>query len=136
MFASGTKMLVFNYTLSVCITEAIGISRVFQSPVSRPYRKASAFPECQQFPPVFTSPRRGFRDIFFPFLVFLSFFFLLYFFFFLRFFLGEFCHASELRGIKSRGNGIATTHYLRDSKRLDSRSITYTNGKNGRTLLS
>lgn len=27
----------------------------------------------------------------------------------------EFRHASELRGIKSRRNGIATSHYLRDS---------------------
>lgn len=107
-------MLVFNYTLSVCITSAIGISRVFQSPRSlAPYRKATAFPEYQQFPPVFTSPRRGFRDIFSSLFGF-SFSLII---FFIVFFSSSFDSFLEFRsaGLNPRGNGIATAHYPRDS---------------------
>lgn len=60
-------MLVFNYTLSVCITDAIGtaVSCVFQSQVSRSHRKATVSRVPAISSRIYIIPsRRGFRDVF------------------------------------------------------------------------
>lgn len=62
-------MLVFNYTLSVRITDVISISRVFAG-LSCVEKKKTVYLNISNFPSIFTSPRSGFH-IFFPFFFFI-----------------------------------------------------------------